>query len=134
MMNYIVLMKYNEKYLELIRFCTVGAFCTGIDTAIYYFVRLFFSYQVALVVGYIISLIINYFLTVYWTFKTESNTKNFIGIVFAHLFNLFVVRMGLMCFFVNVLLLNDRIAFVPTLIISVITNFIIIKLILSELK
>ena len=86
---------------ELIRFCIVGVLCTALDSAIFYTVRLFAPYQVALVAGYLLSLIANYFLTIYWTFKSKPNTKNAVGIVAAHLFNLFVVRMGLMYCFVN---------------------------------
>lgn len=121
-----------EKYRELIRFCIVGAFCTGIDAMIFYIVRLFAPYSVALISGYLLSLIINYILTVLWTFKSKPNKQNAIGIFAAHLFNLFVVRMGLMWLFVEVLNLEDKIAYVPTLLISVISNFVIIKYIISR--
>lgn len=121
-----------EKYRELIRFCIVGAFCTGIDAMIFYIVRLFAPYSVALISGYLFSLIINYILTVLWTFKSKPNKQNAIGIFAAHLFNLFVVRMGLMWLFVEVLNLEDKIAYVPTLLISVISNFVIIKYIISR--
>ncbi len=119
---------------ELIRFCIVGVLCTALDSAIFYTVRLFAPYQVALVAGYLLSLIANYFLTIYWTFQSKPNTKNAVGIVAAHLFNLFVVRMGLMYCFVNLLGISDKIAYIPTLLISVITNFIIIKFIVKKLK
>lgn len=119
---------------EFLRFCIVGALCTGIDAAIFYIFRTFASYQVSLISGYLLSLIVNYILTIYWTFKTESNIKNLVGIVSAHLFNLFVVRMGLMYFFVDVLNMNDGIAYVPTLLISVILNFVIVKLVVNKLR
>lgn len=122
----------SEKYRELIRFCIVGAFCTGIDAIIFYIVRLFAPYSVAIVSGYLLSLIINYILTVLWTFKSKPNKQNAIGIFAAHLFNLFVVRMGLMWLFVEVSNIEDKIAYVPTLLISVISNFVIIKHVISR--
>ena len=133
-MRLIEIYESNEKLREFLRFCLVGAFCTGLDAAIFYGVRTFASYQVALVSGYCLSLVVNYLLTVYWTFQTRSNWKNLIGIVAAHLFNLFVVRMGLMYIFVTLLTMSDRIAYVPTLAISVVTNFIIVKFVVNKLK
>lgn len=127
-------MNNQNKYLEFVRFCIVGALCTAIDASIFYAVRTFASYPVALISGYVISLIVNYFLTIYWTFKSKPNTKNALGVVTAHIFNLFVIRMGLMFVFVNILTINDRIAYLPTLAISVVTNFIIIKLLLNRLR
>lgn len=117
---------------SFLRFCIVGTFCTGVDAAIYYVVRLFASYQTALFCGYCLSLCLNYCLTIHWTFKAKDSLKNGIGIVLSHLFNLFVVRMGLMYIFVNVFRLNDNIAYIPTLIVSVITNYLIIKVVVLQ--
>ncbi len=119
---------------EFIRFCIVGAICTALDAAIFYAVRCFAPYQIALTAGYLLSLVANYFLTIYWTFKSHPNKKNAIGIVAAHLFNLFVVRMSLMYVFVDMMGIDDKIAYLPTLAISMVTNFIIIKFIVDKLK
>lgn len=124
----------NSRTVEFIRFCIVGGVCTGIDAAIYYLVRGFASYQVALVSGYLLSLIVNYFLTVYWTFKAKASVSNAVGIIAAHLFNLFVVRMGLMFLFVQLLSISDHVAYVPTLFISVFSNFIIVKQVVNKVK
>lgn len=125
-------MQKKEKLYEFIRFCIVGVLCTVMDAVIFYIVREFASYPIALVSGYILSLIVNYFLTVIWTFRSRPNFKNALGVLSAHMFNLFVVRMGLMYFFVNVVSINDRVAYVPTLLISVVTNFIIVKLVINK--
>ena len=126
--------KHSELWgSEFIRFCIVGGVCTGIDAGIFYLVRLFAPYQVALVCGYLFSLIVNYFLTIYWTFRTKPTMSNAVGVVAAHLFNLFVVRMGLMVMFVEYLSIPDKWAYIPTLIISVITNFLIVKLAIKHL-
>lgn len=127
-------MAITENYKEFFRFCIVGILCTGIDAAIFYIVILFASYPVALSCGYLLSLAVNYFLTACWTFKVAPNRKNAIGIITAHLFNLFVVRMGVISLLVNVMHIDERIAYMPTLTISVITNFIIIKLVINRLK
>lgn len=119
---------------EFVRFCIVGAVCTCLDAAIYYLVVMFAPYQAALTAGYLLSLIVNYFLTVYWTFQTKPTAGNAIGVIAAHLFNLFVVRMSLMYFFVRVIELSERLAYLPTLAISVVTNFLIIKYVVNRLK
>jgi len=130
-----VIEKYQteKKYKEFIRFCIVGGLCTVIDGCIFYTVRLVAPYQVALVCGYCLSFIVNYFLTVHWTFQQKANAKNAVGVVFAHIFNLFVVRFGLMHLFVSVLGISDQIAFFPTFGISVITNFLIVRFLVTKI-
>lgn len=126
---------HNQKELrQFIRFCIVGGTCALIDAAIFYVVRLFAPYQVALISGYLISLCVNYLLTVYWTFRTESSMLNLVGIVGAHMFNLFVVRMGLMMLFVEILGLKDSIAYLPMAVISAITNYIVIRTVVKYSK
>lgn len=119
---------------QFIRFCIVGGICAMIDAAIFYVVRLFAPYQVALVSGYLISLCVNYLLTIYWTFRTESSVLNLVGIVGAHMFNLFVVRMGLMMLFVELLGLRDSIAYLPMAVISAVTNYIVIRTVVKYAK
>ena len=120
---------YNSdpKLGVFLRFCIVGVISTALDAAIFYLVRLFASYQVALVSGYCLSLIVNYLLTIYWTFKKKPTTGNLVGVIAAHMFNLFVVRMSLMWIFVNVADIPDRIAYIPTLLISMVTNFLVVR-------
>lgn len=121
-----------RKKNEFLRFCIVGLVCTLVDAIIFYAFNSFFSYQISLVSGYLISLILNYYLTIHWTFKSKSNLKNAIGIILAHLFNLFVVRMGLMSVFINICGVSNIIAYIPTLLISVITNFLIIRFVVKH--
>ena len=87
---------------------------------------MFASYQIALVQK-IASLIVNYLLTIYWTFKKKPSTGNLFGVIAAHMFNLFVVRMSLMWIFVNIAEIPDRIAYIPTLLISMVTNFLVVR-------
>lgn len=126
--------KTNKEIIEFIKFCIVGGICTIIDASIFYIVRLFAPYQIALTSGYCFSLIVNYFLTIYWTFKKKASIKNALGVIGAHLFNLFIVRMGLMYLFVDYLNMNDSIAYIPTLFISMITNFIVVKYAVNKLS
>ena len=120
---------YNSdpKLGEFLRFCIVGVIATALDAAIFYLVRMFASYQIALVSGYCLSLIVNYLLTIYWTFKKKPTTGNLVGVIAAHMFNLFVVRMSLMWLFVNMAGIPDRIAYIPTLLISMVTNFLVVR-------
>ena len=119
---------------QFIRFCIVGGTCAMIDAAVFYVVRLFAPYQVALISGYLISLCVNYLLTVYWTFQTQSSVLNLIGIVGAHMFNLFIVRKGLMLLFVEWIGLPDSIAYIPMAIISAITNYLVIRTVVKYSK
>ncbi|MBO4662332.1 MAG: GtrA family protein [Bacteroidaceae bacterium] len=117
----------NVTIKQFVKFVTVGCICTFTDMALFYAVRTLFSYQVSMIIGYLSSLVLNYLLTIYWTFETTSSAKNAVAIVCAHLINLFVIRMSLMYIFVQFASLNDRTAFIPTLILSSILNFFIIK-------
>lgn len=127
------LYRTNQNFQQFVRFCIVGVICTLLDASIYNIVRLFAPYPVALASGYCLSLILNYFLTIRWTFQKNSSAKNAIGVVGAHLFNLFVVRMGLMFLFVDCCGIADQFAYIPTLLISVVTNFLIVKFVVVHL-
>lgn len=100
--------------------------------SIYYVFLTFTTYRIALASGYILSLIVNYFLTIYWTFRSTPSLSNVLGVIFAHLVNLFVVRMGLMFLFVDICGLDERISYLPTLAISMVTNFLILKLCIEK--
>ncbi len=122
----------TEKIKEFLRFCVVGVLCTLIDAGIFYLMQIWCSYQISLVSGYLLSLIVNYYLTIYWTFASRPLVGNTIGFLVAHVFNLFVVRMGLMYLFVEICGISDKIAFLPTITISVISNFLILRVIISR--
>ncbi|MCF0202325.1 MAG: GtrA family protein [Bacteroidaceae bacterium] len=117
----------RKAFGEFLRFCVVGTVSTAIDAGIYNLVLLVASYRVALVSGYCLSLVVNYLLTMYWTFRERPSLGNTMGVVGAHLFNLFVVRMSLMWLFADVMCMSERIAYWPTLAISVVTNFLILR-------
>lgn len=118
--------------MEFVRFCIVGILCTGIDALLYYIIKPTLNYQLALIIAYITSLLINYILTTYWTFKVKPSTKNLIGILGVHLSNLFIIRMGLMWLFIQKCNLSENIAYIPTLMISVLTTFILIRLVVKK--
>jgi len=114
------------------RFCIVGTICTCIDAFIYFLFLPYGGYKVSIIIGYIIGLIFNYFLTIYWTFKTHPNPQNAFGVITAHLINLFIIRMGLMYVFTNKLMLTEKLSYIPTMIISVIINYILIHFIITK--
>lgn len=111
-----------------VRFCIVGFFATILDVVVFYIVLNFTVYQIALVVGYIISLMYNYYFTVTWTFKKSPTICNAFGVICTHMVNLFVVRMGLMYIFIHFLLISDKFAYIPTLVLSVFINFFMVKI------
>ena len=71
-------------------------------------------------------------LTLRWTFRRKFSLRNVMGVMWAHLFNLFVVRYKLMELFVVTLKMSDRLAYLPTLGISVVVNFLIIRAIVHK--
>lgn len=132
MMKIFNLIYENDKYHEFVKFCIVGTVCTIIDAVVFYVISLFAIYQIALISGYLVGLLFNYIMTIYWTFKTKPSKTNFIGVVAVHLINLFAIRMGLMWLFINIFAIQYTIAYIPTVVISVITNFIMIRFIINK--
>lgn len=122
----------SQAVKELIRFCIVGMIATGIDAAIFYLFKSFTNYQYSLVAGYLVSLIFNYLMTVYWTFSVKSNARHFAGIISVHLLNLFVIRMGLMYFFINIMGLTDSVAYLPMLLISIAASFSMVRYVVKN--
>jgi len=122
----------SPRFQEFYRFCVVGVIATVIDVIVFHIVRTFAIYQIALICGYLFSLIINYVLTILWTFKRKMSWRNVIGIIIAHLINLFVVRMNLMYIFVDNMNIYDRYAYFITLFISTITNFLIVRFVVNR--
>lgn len=122
----------SQAVKELIRFCIVGMIATGIDAAIFYLFKSFTSYRYSLVAGYLVSLIFNYLMTVYWTFSVKSNARHFVGIISVHLLNLFVIRMGLMYFFINIMGLTDSVAYLPMLLISTAASFSMVRYVIKN--
>ena len=117
---------------QFIRFCIVGAFATLLDAALFYMFRQWMSYQASMALSYTICLLLNMVLTLRWTFRRKFSLRNVMGVMWAHLFNLFVVRYKLMELFVVTLKMSDRLAYLPTLGISVVVNFLIIRAIVHK--
>lgn len=120
--------------IQFIRFCLVGALATAVDAGLFYILRQWVPYQLSMIISYSLSLCVNIVLTLLWTFGICMNIRNALKIAVVHLFNLFVVRFGLMALFVTGMNINDKVAFLPTLFISVITNFVIIKAVIHGFK
>lgn len=116
---------------QFIRFCIVGALCTFIDAGVFYIIHESVGYRFAIVLGFSVSIFINYLLNISWSFNRKPSLKNAVGMFFAHLFNIFIVRMSLMWFFVDFLEMNEGFAYLPTLFISILTNFLIVRCVIK---
>ena len=132
MKDKITFLLYNDRIRQFIRFCVVGVIATVVDATLFYLLRQWLPYQMSMMISYAICLCLNMVLTLLWTFNSVINIQNAISIIAAHLFNLFMVRFGLMALFVNVFLINDKLAFLPTLCISTLSNFFVIKTMLHK--
>ena len=116
--------KQNKQF---IRFCIVGGICTLLDASIYYLFCNSLGYTKSIIMGYLISLCLNYILTTYWTFSSKPTLLNAIGVIVVHLINCFIVRLGLMHLFIDVFDFNNSIAYIPTIIISILFSFCAIR-------
>lgn len=123
----------SDRFREFLRFCIVGGICTLIDAGVFYALHNHTGYRIAMIAGFYVSICVNYVLNIYWSFKEKPTLKNAIGILAAHLFNIFVVRMSLMWLFVDVARMTDSIAYLPTLAISMVTNFVIIRFVVKRI-
>jgi len=119
---------------EFIKFCIVGAICTAVDYIVYITASMILKYQTAVILGFIISFGVNYFLTALWTFQVNPTKNKFVGMVTCHLINLFVVRIGLLTLFIEIFLLDKNIAYLPVLVISALTSFIMMKFVFKTKK
>lgn len=117
----------KQQFKEFLRFCIVGVFCTFLDVIIFYTCRLILPYLFSIILAYCGSLSVNYFLSVYWTFKSKANGKNAIGVILTHLFSLFVLRMGLMWFLVEIAGWNEDLAYFIPMIIAPIFVFLMTR-------
>lgn len=117
----------DSRIAEFIRFCVVGFVSACIDALVFYLLNVVTLYQVALIIGYLNGLLFNYVLTIYWTFNQKPTTKNALGVVMAHLINLFIIRMGMMWILVNIYEVSYQKAYIPTIILSLILNYLMVR-------
>lgn len=123
-----MIQKFTGRHKEIMKFCCVGALSALIDVIVFNFFLLFSPYQVSVVAGFAISWLFNYILSSHWTFSEKPTVSNFVGMLLAHLTNLFVIRMGIMYLFVDVLTIHPRIAYIPTLMIAAVTSYFLVRL------
>lgn len=111
-----------------IKFCIVGGICTIMDFIVYWCMLIITPYQNAMIIGYMTSLIINYILTTKWTFKENLDLFNFIGVIFIHLINCFVIRNLLLTSFIEYAQRNEKEAYIYTINISAFLNYIFLSI------
>jgi putative flippase GtrA len=117
--------KLKRSKFEFIRFCLVGIFATGLHYAIYYLLNLIIDMNIAYTIGYWTAFLCNYLLTCLFTFRVKPSLKLGGGFGVSHLIN-----WGLHLICLNIFTyigLSPEWAPVPTYIICVPTNFLIIK-------
>lgn len=128
-------MSYIQKFnSEFFRFCCVGVLCTLLDWGIFSLCCFILPYQISLVIGFIISFVANYWLSALWTFKQAPTKRRFVGMIGVHLINLFVVRMGILTALIDIVNIEERIAYIPTLLISAITSFLMVRYVFKKKK
>lgn len=120
-------MKINRVNITFIRFCMVGSVCAAIDWITFSLSNLLFPYQVSVVIGFTISYLVNFWLTSGWTFHKRPTKRKFVGMLSAHLINLFVVRVLVLMLLIEIVGIQENVAYIPTLILSAVTSFFMIR-------
>jgi putative flippase GtrA len=127
------ILKGESRIGEVIRFGMVG----GLATLIQYGVYVVFVDAVGVkavpstLISYAISFIFNFFLSNYFTFHTKPNAQRGLGFTLSHLIN-----MGLQVGFVAIFkeLVGPTLALLPTLVICIPTNFLLVRFALKSPK
>lgn len=118
-----------QKYSRFIRFAIVGTIAWVILYAVYYIFLNLLGHTVSYTIGYIVSFAVNYLLTVKFTFEVEASTQNGIGFTICH-----VINWLLQLFLLNLIIfmgINDKIAPIPVMVISVPVNFIMVRFVMN---
>lgn len=117
---------------QFLRFCLMCGFATMLYAGLVYLLCGWMSYMGSVVISYTICLCFNTLATLLWCFQTKINLRNVAGVIWSHLFNLFVVRYKLMVLFAGVLHFSHKQASLLTIVICVLTNYFIIKAIIRK--
>jgi len=117
---------------ELIRFGIVGVLAVATHYAIYWLLQHWIDVNIAYTAGYIISFLGNYYLSAHFTFKEKTSAGNGVGFAGAHVFNYFL-QLGLFNLFLW-LGVHHLIAPFAVLIISVPTNFLVVRYVFKHFK
>lgn len=123
----------DNNIAEFVRFCTVGVICAIIDWTVFSIACFITKYQISVIAGFVVSFVANYLLSAHWTFKKKPTKSNFVGLISAHLINLFIVRMGVLYILVEIVGLQERISYIPTLMISAITSFVMVRYVFKKI-
>ena len=117
----------SQKHLkEAVRFGMVGVVATAIHYGLYYLLLSFVSPGVAFTIGYAVSFVCNYVLSSRYTFRVSMSVQRFSSFALSHLVNYFI---GLTL--LNLFLwlgLTPAIAPMPTFVISVPINFLLVRM------
>lgn len=83
-------LRENEKLMEFVRFCIIGAGAAVVHYGIYFLLQLWIDVNIAYTAGYALSFIGNFFLTTYFTFHSKPSWSKFIGFASSHALNYFL--------------------------------------------
>jgi len=122
----------KEKFLEFIRFATVGFIATAIHYGIYYPLQKIINVNIAYTTGYLVSFILNFYLTSYFTFRVKPSVKKLFGLGGAHLVN----------YLLHILLLNlflwmgisKELAPIAVFAIAIPVNFLLVRFVFKSKK
>lgn len=116
---------------EIFRFAVVGVIATIIHYGIYYgLLQLEVKTNIAYSLGYLLSFVLNYYLSISYTFKTNSSLKKSIGFGLSHFIN-YLLHM----FFLNLYIFigfSNTLAPAPVYATVVPINFILIRTVLKS--
>lgn len=123
----------EAKKWQFARFVLVGAICTAVDLACYNIFLGFLPYVACAYIGFGCSFTLNYWLSAKWTFRKKPSVRNFVGMAIVHIINLVAARTLLLYAIVELLQINARLGYLFVLAISVISSYLLNKLVFEKL-
>ncbi len=119
-------LKSNDKRAEALRFVAVGGFATVLQYGMYVvFVHAVGTTAVvSTMISYAISFVANFFLSSYFTFRSNPNTKKGLAFTLSHLINM-GMQTGLVAIFKGIV--GPTLALLPALAICVPVNFFLVR-------
>ena len=111
---------------EFIRFIFVGCANTATSYLVYLFFNLFLSYRIAFTVGYLAGLLLSYFLHANWVFNKGASWKSLALFPLVYVIQ-YTMSIFLLGYIVETLNVNENIAFVPVVIVTIPITFLLSK-------
>jgi len=116
---------------SFIKFIIVGIFNTFLTYCLYIVLLYILSYKIAYTMSYLLGIWISYFLNSFFVFKANINFKKFLKYPIVYIVQ-YILNIIFLYIFVELLNINDKIAPIILIVISIPVTFTLSKIILKK--